>query len=531
MGSIPLPALSIKPPQQTDPLEQYGRLMQLQHQAQAAPLQQQALQQQVQTGQVDLQQKQQQLKDQQAATSALSEWDGKDFNQLYPLITKHGGSAQAVFSLKKNVLDQQTQIATASKDNAQATEANIAATMKKNDLVTGALGSLVDPQQVPDDQLPAKLTSVVQSLTQQGALDPQHAQAAQKLIESGDPTAIRSGVDQFRKTLMAQSQITEEAAKHAGITKDVAQTGEANAITAQKQAETTYYQQHGGAPGVPIEAQQQADWLSKHPGQGPSDYVAWKAKQSPMALVMGNQLGGPQGGQQGNPALDLVANNYLQTGQMPPELSRSPGTITAVIRRAAEINTQNGGGSLAGNKANFEANKKSLDNLQKNFDQVSAFEGTAGKNLDLFIDKLSKIPDLGVKFANTPMRMIDSKMIGTDNYQAMKAAQQTAAAEAAKVLSSANASGVLSDTQKKEAEDMLSGNLSLSAAKAIVGTLKQDFSNRHQAYQQQISDIKQRIGGGAQQPATQSAGPAIGEKKTFPNGKVGVWDGKGYVAQ
>jgi hypothetical protein len=61
MGSIPLPALDVKTPQQPDLLEKYGQLMQLrnaqQEQAQRAalaPVQQQIAEQQAQTGQQDL---------------------------------------------------------------------------------------------------------------------------------------------------------------------------------------------------------------------------------------------------------------------------------------------------------------------------------------------------------------------------------------------------------------------------------------------------------------------------------------------
>jgi hypothetical protein len=63
---------------------------------------------------------------------------------------------------------------------------------------------------------------------------------------------------------------------------------------------------------------------------------------------------------------------------------------------------------------------------------------------------------------------------------------------------------VLSDTQKKEAEEMLSGNLSLSAAKKVVATLKQDFANRHQSYQEQIGTIQNRMKGNSAPANTQS---------------------------
>lgn len=232
MGSIPLPALDLKQPAAPpDVLQQYGRLMQLQNAQQNSPLEHQQLQQSVQEGQLGIQQKQQQIKDQQAMTSAMQNWDGKDYNDIIPLVVKNGGSAQAVMGLKKNILDQQTQIATAAKDNADAANAGIMATTKKNDLVTGALSSLTDPTKVPDAQLPQALTSTVQSLVQQGALDPQHAQAAAQLAQSGNPTAIRQGIDSFSKTLMAQSQISEEALKKAQTAQSQAETDKIRAST------------------------------------------------------------------------------------------------------------------------------------------------------------------------------------------------------------------------------------------------------------------------------------------------------------
>jgi hypothetical protein len=201
-------------------------------------------------------------------------------------------------------------------------------------------------------------------------------------------------------------------------------------------------------------------------------------------------------------AFDQQAEKYFTTGQL-PQVGRGGNGLAlqrALMNRSAELHPN---ASLAGNEAAFKANSASLSKLQTNFDQVSAFEGTAQKNLDLYLDTLSKIPDLGVKFANVPLRKIDSAMIGSDNYQSMKAAQQTAATETAKVLGSAAASGVLSDTQKKDAEDVISGNLSYSAAKKVVATVKQDFANRHQSYAEQIADIQKRMGG-VSGPASQT---------------------------
>jgi hypothetical protein len=78
----------------------------------------------------------------------------------------------------------------------------------------------------------------------------------------------------------------------------------------------------------------------------------------------------------------------------------------------------------------------------------------------------------------------------------------TAQTEAARVLNSASANGVLSDQARKEAMDVLNGNLPYKSMVASINQLKTDFGNRHVSYAQQIADIKGRIGGGAAAPAT-----------------------------
>jgi DNA-binding protein Fis len=240
MGALTaLPALDIRPSAaQPDPLEQYGRLLQLKQQQQMAPLQQQQAQQSLQSGAVQLQQQQQALKDQQASTQALTQWDGKDINDLYPLILKNGGSASAVFSLKKQALDQQHTAAETMKNQADAGKAQVETVKQRQDLVNGALSPLVDPKQIPDEQLPQTLQSTVQDLVSKQLLDPQHAQAAQAIAQSGDPVKIRAGVDQFIKTNMAQTQLLEEAHKTVLDQQETARAAQANAEAAKIKAST-----------------------------------------------------------------------------------------------------------------------------------------------------------------------------------------------------------------------------------------------------------------------------------------------------
>jgi len=125
MSSIPLPALSIKPIDQPDALQNFARIQQLRQMQQEAPLRQQIMQQQAQTGQLELQQKQIELKDQQALTNAMHEWDGKDLNGLVPLVVKNGGSANAVMGLKSKILEQQQTYSKIAADDATTGSKNI----------------------------------------------------------------------------------------------------------------------------------------------------------------------------------------------------------------------------------------------------------------------------------------------------------------------------------------------------------------------------------------------------------------------
>lgn len=505
MSSIPLPALDVRPPQAPpNQMEQLGQILGLRNAIQEAPLRQQALQQQVDAGQMENQQRQIQLNDQQAMTAAMHQWDGKDINSLVPLVVKNGGSAQAVMGLKAKALDIQKTLSGIASQDATTGSTKLKTLQTRNDLINGALNAV---SQLPDDQLASGLVSSAQQLAQQGLLDPQHVQQAVQLAQSGDPNAIRAQLSLMQKQSMSLTQQMDAAQKQA-------QTEASSANTKKTNAEMQFYQQNGGAPGVPAELMQQADWLKKNPGKGPSDFLLWKQEHQPYAMMMGNILAGPQN----SSALDFAAQNYRQTGQMPPGLYRSPGTIQAIINRAAQLDQEAGGAGIAGNKAIYQANEGSLKNLQKNYDQVQAFEATAEKNMDLLQQTAKSIPDLQGRFANVPVRMFNARMLGTENMAKFQTALYTAQSEAAKVLNSSNATGVLSDSSRHELQQIIDGNVSYKALVGSLDTLKQDMNNRTQSYQLQIGDIQKRIkGAGSATPL-----PAPGaDGKTDPFAQFG----------
>jgi len=456
MGSIPLPALDIKTPQQPDLLSKYSQLQQLRAsqqqlamQQQEAPLRMQALQQQTQLGAGQVQQQQQQLNDQKAMTAAMQSWDGKDYTQLPALVIKNGGSATAVMGLKKQILDQQTAVATQVKDQGQGALAQVGATLKKNDLITGALAPLVDPKQVPDAQLPQTLLSTVQSLQQQGVLDPQHAAAAQQIAQTGDPNAIRQGIDHFRKTLMAQSQITDDAAKQAAM--QASQTA-----AAKNQAELDYYAKNGGAPGVSEGVIQQNDWLAKHPGKTASDYVGAKAAQEESARLPGEMAlaAQRQALSQGDPkaAAQLLVNGDATLSELKAR-GATPDFIAKTLFAAnrlsgGQYNAQaaDAGFQVAKSPANvaFFGSAKSLTDKGGTLDQLAnAAKNIPGEQIPIFnsiadVEKAATGSGPIAKYASVLLGVADdySKVMGggqgsdTSRAQALKLIPANASPEA-----------------------------------------------------------------------------------------------------
>jgi hypothetical protein len=524
--SIPLVASTIRPIEQPDALQNFARIQALRQQQQNAPLQNQILQNQaqigqqtIQTGQLDLQQKQIELKDQQAMNAAMNEWSKTaggtqastaggtpapsaaggaqtpssmpNYDDLINLAKKNGASFKAIQGLQTSVLAMREKASTIAKDDAQTGSDNATALKTKTGLITDAMSGVMN---LPDDQIVQGLTSAANELSQKGLLDPQHVQMAQQLAQSGDPAAIRKA-------------LTAQIAGMGGFTKMVDDAQKQTELD-QKKAARNFYQQAGGAPGVSAELMQQADWLKKNPGKGPSDYKLWVMKNTPAAVIANSNL---LGGQSNQDALDFAANNYRQTGQMPAGFTRSPQTTSAIITRAAQLDQQAGGGGIASNKATLKSYSDALDGLQKNYSAVSAFEDTANKNIEMLKGIARNVPDLGVKFANVPVRMFTGNMIGTDNMAAFKTALLPVQTEAAKILNSANLSGSLSDSSRHELQDIVDGNATYSALVSSLNVLQQDFKNRKSGFETQINDLQGRIKGmGSTGGQSNSAQPQTG---------------------
>ena len=180
MGTIPLPALDVRPPAAPpNMMEQYGQLMSLRNQQQEmqqrqamAPLQQQAAQQQVQSGGLELQQRQQDLKDQQGISKWFMGIDPKDPDAFNPMsvgktLASQGVSGKGIMAAQQQLMQHQVTAAALTKDQ-------LANQAQMNDNLYSGINGIIgitDPQQRAQ-----AMSALLPQAVQAKALQPQQAQ-------------------------------------------------------------------------------------------------------------------------------------------------------------------------------------------------------------------------------------------------------------------------------------------------------------------------------------------------------------------
>ena len=514
-----LPALDVKPvATPPNPLEEFARVAQIKSQMQSQQLQSQ-----------ELQLRQQQINDQQATTKAMQGWDPSsgDYDALAKSVLQNGGSANAATAIQQHGIQVKQQMQGLAKGDLEAFES------KKK-----AVGDLFSEHtDIPDDQLQGWALNQVNNAVNNKLIDPAHAaQLQQKVQQTSDPTQLHASIDQFVKgnlgaaAVAAQQKTASETAQNnAKAANENAQAGlnqiklnlAKNATPGSYDADidkiydpnsTATGGQNRMLKGLINSALQRGDIDSakKYVDQALENQQSIAKELNPDVqknkIATATAEGAARLQQQAallNPAAaQMAAQMYAQTGQLPAGM-RSPGMSAGILNTAAGSNPSVVP-NIAGNKAAYQANTQSLDSLQKNFDQVTAFENTAGKNLDLFLKTAKPVLDSGSPWINRPLRAVDSGALGSADLAAFNTARQTAVTEIAKVLNSSNASGVLSDSARHEVEGLIGPSATLKQIYSAANILRQDMANRHQAYQQQIGEIRGRISG---QPG-QQGGPS-----------------------
>ncbi len=193
-------------------------------------------------------------------------------------------------------------------------------------------------------------------------------------------------------------------------------------------------------------------------------------------------------------AFDQAAEKYWTSGQLPPAGRGGPALALnkALMNRAADLHPE---GSLAANSAEYKANAASYKNVTTTLDTLSAFEQSGLKNLKQFTDLADKIPDTGVPWLNTPVRLLNDKLVGAEYMPAIAAARSVALREIARVTNDPKLSGSLTDTARAEVSSFSPQNATLPQIKQVVKVLQNDMANVHSSLQDQKDSIAKRLGG------------------------------------
>lgn len=191
-------------------------------------------------------------------------------------------------------------------------------------------------------------------------------------------------------------------------------------------------------------------------------------------------------------AKDAAALKWAMTGELPSMGmgSAAQKSRVEIMNRGAELLK---GQDLASQSAAYKALSTTLGQLTKNAGSISAFESTAMKNLDLFLQTAKKVVGTGSPLINKPLRDIDQNALGSDDVAAYKAARQVALTEIAKVLNNPNSSVALSENARKEALSLSGEGATISQLYKVAQTLKQDMANRKGGFQDQINATQQAI--------------------------------------
>jgi predicted lactoylglutathione lyase len=275
MGSIPLPALDLKPVQQPDPMGDVSKLMALK-----SMMTQQASQQQ------ELQIRQQQIKDTQARTAAMKGLDPNSasyYDDLAKKTLENGGSADAATAIQQHGLTIKKTVSDIAKQDSETGSKNLETFTKKFQFIGDQLGEEKD---IPDNQLHDWALSKVGVFQQGGILPtPQAQQLAQQIQQTQDPAHLRGLIQQTAKSAAGAKYVAEQAKTEAETKKDTAQGEEATATAANKRAESKFYTENGGAPGVPVDMLEMSDALKRGLIKNPSQWTAYKSKQEAAATL------------------------------------------------------------------------------------------------------------------------------------------------------------------------------------------------------------------------------------------------------
>lgn len=212
-------------------------------------------------------------------------------------------------------------------------------------------------------------------------------------------------------------------------------------------------------------------------------------------LTVNPVMGGGNGSIISSDALDMAANMYLKTGNLPAMGMGSSGAVAraAVLNRAAAISKNNGvTPDPAANKAIYGGLNRSLSQLQNMYGLTTAFEHNTAANMQLLRKASVDTDPTGSPLINKYRLALKNNVFGDPAAARLRDAVKTVANEVAKIRSGSN-TGAATDTARREAEDSLNEAMTNGQIDAVLNQMEQEMTNRRETLSQQIEETRGNI--------------------------------------
>ena len=195
---------------------------------------------------------------------------------------------------------------------------------------------------------------------------------------------------------------------------------------------------------------------------------------------------------------EAVKDLAIQSLYDPMSLSgyrRDPKMMAQIANQRVKLMKESGVTSedVVAGRAGFKADTASLNKITPQYDAITAFEKTAIRNGKILITLADKVDTTGVPALERWIRAGRKELAGDPDVAKLNAQMNLYRAEAARILTQPNLSGILTDTARKEMEEVLQNSATAQQVRETVGLLERDFLNRKETLEEQIGAIRTRM--------------------------------------
>jgi hypothetical protein len=218
-------------------------------------------------------------------------------------------------------------------------------------------------------------------------------------------------------------------------------------------------------------------------------------------------------------AKTMLAKDFLLKGQLPPMSRGHEGQadFRAIMDEVAALRQTAGSKpeEVLVRQAAIKASSHALGQLETQKGKVMAFANTIDPMLTRVEELSRKVGNGGIPIYNRFKNATKNQIANDPELSAYSAQIQLAATEAAKIISSPTGGSVVSDSARKEMQEIFNVSQTPEQISRVVKLIRSDIASRRDGFDQEIGHIKDSIMGNpqGQQAGVPSGGASSGVPK------------------